>query len=147
MLTVLTFWTSTAVSEAFFSQEVVAGVKRSILYGMLILVPAIAATGASGVSLQSMRKGQLVDHKKRRMRIVALNGLLVMLPSAFFLNSKASAGEFDAPFYLVQAIELSVGVVQLFLMGRNFRDGLSLAGRLRSPQLARSESTHDLRSA
>jgi hypothetical protein len=31
----------------------------------------------------------------------------------------------------VQIVELVVGVVQLTLMGMNFRDGLKLAGRLR----------------
>ena len=144
MLTVLTFWMSTAISELFFSQEAIAVVKQAILYGMLVLIPAMAITGASGFSLGGKRKGRLVDDKKWRMRIIALNGLLVMLPSAFFLDGKASVGELDGPFYVVQPIELSVGLAQLFLMGKNFRDGLRLAGRLRSLRLAHRGSDHDV---
>jgi hypothetical protein len=37
----------------------------------------------------------------------------------------------DGGFYTVQAVELLVGAVQLFLVGSNFRDGLRLAGRVR----------------
>jgi hypothetical protein len=77
----------------------------------------------AGFLWEASGKDHYIDHKKRRMRIIALNGLLVMLPAAFFLDSKASAGELDALFYVVQAIELSVGIVQILLMGKNFRDG------------------------
>jgi hypothetical protein len=55
----------------------------------------------------------------------------VLIPAAIFLNGKAATGEFDALFYSVQVVELIVGVVQLTLMGMNFRDGLRLAGKLR----------------
>ena len=111
---------------------------------MLVLIPAMVITGASGFSLGGKRKGRLVDDKKWRMRIIALNGLLVMLPFAFFLDGKASVGELDGPFYVVQAIELSVGLVQLFLMGKNFRDGLRLVGRLRSLRLAHRGADYDV---
>lgn len=131
MLCIVSFWTSTAVSELFLATEAVVAVKRAILQGMWVLIPAMAITGGSGFSLAGGRAGRLVDSKKKRMRIIVLNGLLIMVPSAFFLEHKASAGEFDALFYAVQVIELAVGLVQLALMGLNFRDGLKLAGRLR----------------
>lgn len=65
------------------------------------------------------------------MKILALNGFLVMIPSALFLHHKASLGEFDNIFYSVQVLELAVGLLQLFLMSQNFREGLLLSGRLR----------------
>ena len=131
MLTILGFWMSTAISELFLSQEAIVAVKQAILYGMLVLIPAMAASGGSGISLASGRSGCLVESKKMRMRIIAANGLLIMVPAAFFLFRKASVGEFDAVFHVVQAVELLMGVAQLLLMGLNFRDGLKLAGRLR----------------
>lgn len=134
MLTILSFWMSTAISELFLSYEAVATVKQAILYGMLVLIPAMMATGGSGFALASEHASRLVDGKKRRMLIIALNGLVVMVPAAFFLFHKASAGEFDTLFYVMQAVELFVGVVQIFLMSLNFRDGLKLAGRLRPAQ-------------
>ena len=131
MLTIAVFWTSTLVSEIFMDYASVATVKHAIVYGLFLLVPFMAATGGSGFALGKMRKGPLLDQKKKRMAIIGANGLLVMIPAAIFLNGKAAAGEFDAMFYSVQVVELVVGVVQLTLMGVNFRDGLRLAGKLR----------------
>jgi len=127
----LSFWTSTAISELFLTHDAVTTVKQAILYAMWVLMPAMAITGGSGFSLAGGRAGRLVASKSKRMRFIALNGLLIMLPAAFFLSRKAAAGEFDTVFYVVQAVELLVGAAQLVLMGLNFRDGLKLAGRLR----------------
>ena len=99
-----------------------------VAYGLVVLVLAMAVTGGSGFALAKARKGWLLEQKKKRMPIIALNGVLVMIPAAIFLNFKAAAGEFDGLFYAVQVVELVVGVVQLTLMGMNFRDGLKLAG-------------------
>jgi sorbitol-specific phosphotransferase system component IIC len=132
LLLVASFWTATLVSELFLDADAVVAVKQTIArYGLVALVVAMAATGGSGFSLGKNRKGRLVEEKKKRMPIIGANGLLVMIPSALFLSMKATAGEFDTLFYGVQAIELIVGVVQLTLLGRNFRSGLRLTGRLR----------------
>ena len=97
---------------------------------MLILIPAMAITGGSGMSLGQGRTDQGVLIKKRRMPFIAVNGLLVLLPSAVFLAMKAKAGAFDNIFYLVQGIELIAGATNLTLMGLNIRDGLRLTGRI-----------------
>ena len=129
-LCILTFWTSTVYSELFTSHEVIASVKAMILRGMFILIPAMVIVGGSGMSMGGKWKSPLAVAKKKRMPIIALNGLLVLLPSAFFLASKASAGEFDKMFYTVQAIELVAGALNLTLMGLNMRDGLRMTGRI-----------------
>lgn len=134
MLCILSFWTSTLVSELFFAPETVLAVKQGILRGMWVLIPAMAIAGSSGFSLAGAHSGRIVVAKRKRMAIIALNGLLLMVPSAFFLSHKALAGEFDTVFYAVQFVELAVGAVQLVLLGCNFRDGLKLAGRLRRVQ-------------
>jgi hypothetical protein len=131
MLCILGFWTSTAIAELFLPHSAVVAVKQTILHGMWVLIPAMAITGGSGFSLAGGHSGRLVAGKKRRMRFIALNGLAILLPSAFYLFRKAAAGDFDTAFYAVQALELLVGMVQLVLMGLNFRDGLRLGGRLR----------------
>jgi len=137
MLIIASFWISTLVSEVFMSHTAVAEVKHGILYTLFLLVPLMAVTGGSGFSLGKMKKGisswdQVLDRKKMRMAIIVVNAFLVMIPVAFFLNGKAASGEFDAVFYAVQALELLAGGVQLSLMSLNFRDGLKLAGKLRS---------------
>ena len=131
MLTILSFWISTLISELFLCHAAIVAVKQAILYGMLLLIPALATTGGSGILLASGHSELLVKNKQMRMRIIAANGLLIMMPCAFFLFHKATVGEFDSVFYLVQTVELLVGAIQLSLLGLNFRDGLKLAGRLR----------------
>ncbi|MCC6380240.1 MAG: hypothetical protein IT519_15605 [Burkholderiales bacterium] len=135
LLCIATFWVSTAVSEAFFDLGSVTAVKNAILTGMWLLIPAMAATGGSGFSLASARRGRLVEVKARRMKIVAANGLLVLLPSAYVLASWASAGRFDSAFYAVQGLELVAGAVNITLLVLNMRDGLRLAGHLQMKRL------------
>jgi uncharacterized membrane protein len=132
MACILSFWASTLVSELLFSVEVIAAVKHGILYAMALLVPAMVAAGAGGFMLSRNRSGSLLAAKKRRMRLVALNGLLVLLPSAIYLYGKARMGELDALFYVVQTVELLAGAINFTLLGLNARDGLKLSGRFRS---------------
>lgn len=129
MLIIAGFWSATLVSEIFLDAAAVAAVKHGIVYGLFVLVPFLAATGGSGFALSKSRRGLLVDRKRKRMAVIAGNGLLVMVPAALFLSSKAAAAEFDSMFYAVQLLELVVGVLQLTLMGMNFRDGRRLAGK------------------
>lgn len=132
MLCIATFWTSTLVSELFMDQASVVAVKHAIaVYGLAVLVVAMAMTGASGFALSKARSGRLVDQKKNRMRYIGITGVLVMIPSALFLYSKAAAGEFDTLFYMVQLVEICAGLAQLSLMSSNFGGGLKLAGKLR----------------
>lgn len=133
ILTIATFWLSTVVSELFGSQATVIAVKTTLPWGFLLLVPALAAAGGSGFALAKGRRGALVEKKKKRIPLIAANGLVVLIPSALFLASKAGAGEFDAAFYAVQALELVAGLVNLALLSLNMRDGLKMKGRLRRP--------------
>ena len=71
-------------------------------------------------------KDGFIGSKKKRMPIVALNGLLVLLPAALYLNHLATAGQFDTWFYSIQAIELLAGGVNLSLMALNIRDGVQM---------------------
>jgi len=141
ILTIATFWLSTVFSELFGSQTVITSVKTAIPWGFLLLVPALAAAGGSGFALARERRGAaLVASKMKRMRIIAANGILILMPSALFLASKATAGEFDAAFYALQALELVAGATNLALLGLNMRDGLKLTGRLRRQQMSRTQS-------
>ncbi len=132
LLMIFTFWTSTVISELFGSYETIAAVKGWILNGMFILIPAMAIVGGSGMSLGAGRSEKLVSTKKKRMPIIAANGILILLPMAFILEAKASAGTFDTLFYVLQGVELIAGATNLTLMGFNMRDGVRLTGRNRS---------------
>jgi len=125
-LTIAIFWTSTVIVELFGSEAAIAFLKEGILWGMIILIPAMAIAGGSGMSLAGNSSYPTILRKKKRMPFIALNGLIILLPSAIFLAIKASAGEFDATFYTVQGIELLAGATNLTLMGFNIHDGLSM---------------------
>ena len=131
MLTIATFWLSTALSELFGSHETVTAVKTAIPWGFLVLIPALAAAGGTGFVLSKGRRVGLIAAKLKRMPVIAANGILILIPAALLLASKARAGEFDAIFYAVQALELAAGTVNIGLLGLNMRDGLKMNGRLR----------------
>lgn len=129
--TISVFWAATVGSELFGTEDQVRAVKLFIPWGFLILIPALAATGAIGFSLAGGRRGGMIDAKRRRMPVIAANGILVLAPSALFLAWKAEAGAFDAPFYAVQVLELAAGAINLALLSLNFRGGLALTRRRR----------------
>ena len=130
ILTIATFWLSTALSELFASEAIVTVVKTAIPWGFLLLIPALAAAGGSGFALAKGRRAGLIGAKIKRMPLIAANGILVLIPSALFLASKARATEFDASFYAVQALELAAGAANITLLGLNMHDGLRMKGRL-----------------
>jgi hypothetical protein len=131
-LTILVFWTSTVASELFGSLATVAAVKQAIPWGLLMLVPALAAAGASGFRLAGPSTDAGILRKKRRMPFIAANGILILVPAALCLSGLAARGEFGTAFYAVQAVELVAGAVNLTLMGLNIRDGFRLTGRLQT---------------
>jgi hypothetical protein len=125
-LTILAFWLSTVASETLGGPAVIASVKNAILWGMLVLIPCLMITGASGFALGKKRNDPRITAKKKRMPFIAANGIVILIPSAVFLADQAAAGTFGTAFYTVQAIELIAGAINLRLMGLNIRDGLAL---------------------
>ena len=55
-LTILTFWSSTVISEVFGTHDNILFVKTMILKGMFILIPAMIIVGASGMNIGRRRK-------------------------------------------------------------------------------------------
>ena len=131
LVTISSFWLSTVLTEVFAGASLVTLVKTTIPWGFLLLVPILALAGLSGFRLAGKMRGPLVAAKRRRMPIIAANGIVVLIPCALFLASKAEAGAFDASFYAVQAIELVFGAINIALMAMNMRDGLRMKGRRR----------------
>ena len=133
--TILVFWLSTLWVELVGTQAQVIAVKTAIPFGLLVLIPAMIAVGGSGFGLANGRRTGLIGTKARRMRIIAANRVLILVPSTLFLSWKAQAGALDTVFYSVQVIELISGTINLILLGQSFRDGLRLRGRFRHPSV------------
>lgn len=124
------FWLATAGSELSGNVALVVRVKTAIPWGFLLLIPALAAAGGTGFRLSGARRSGLIGAKAKRMPFIAANGILILVPAALYLAHKASAGAFDTMFYVVQAIELAAGAINLTLLCLNMRDGLRMKGRL-----------------
>lgn len=131
LATISTFWISTVISEIIGDHALMTWVKIAVLWGMLILIPSMATAGATGASLAKGLKLPQIARKSRRMKMIAANGLLILLPSAIFLAMRAQAGQFDTLFYGVQGLELIAGATNITLLALNMRDGRALGKRLR----------------
>lgn len=128
-LTILAFWTSTVVVELGGGEAAIAAVKLRILWGLAVLIPAIALAGASGFKLGGKSPHPVVAAKRWRMPFIALNGIAVLVPCAILLQQRAAAGQFDQIFTVVQAVELIAGAINLTLIGLSIRDGFRLTRR------------------
>ena len=91
-------------------------------------------TGFSGFRLGGRWKHPVVTAKRRRMPVIALNGLLVLVPCAFVLRHFAIDGALGTTFYAVQALELCAGALNIALISLNFRDGLRLRRKGRAAE-------------
>lgn len=131
LLTIMIFWSATAISELFGSHAAVTMVKTAIPWGFLLLIPALAAAAGSGFSLARGRRRGLIGAKRKRMPFIGANGAFVLVPAALFLAYKANASDFDAVFWTVQALELIVGAVNIALLSLNMHDGMALTKRRR----------------
>ncbi len=128
-MTISGFWLSTLISELFLSEAAISTVKTAVLYGMAVLIPAFATAGATGAALGRGMKLPQVKAKMRRMKLVAFNGIAILLPSAIFRATQAQAGAFDGIFYGIQLLELCGGALNITLLSLNIRDGIALSRR------------------
>lgn len=131
LLIITSFWTSTLAVELFGTRAQIIWLKTTLPWAFLLLIPALALTGATGFDRAGKRRGGVIGAKARRMPWIAANGLLILVPSAIFLAMRAADGRLDLMFYAVQAVELTFGAINLTLLGLSMRDGLRLTGRLR----------------
>lgn len=127
------FWLSSVLSEVLGTHDTVLMVKQSILYTFCLFIPCMILTGISGNKLAGKGKHPLIMAKRRRMPIIALNGVFILIPCAVFLFVKAREGEFDKWFYTVQIIELIAGAFNFSLMVRNARDARQLFRKPATP--------------
>lgn len=129
LATIATFWVTTVTTETLGDAALIANAKAAVLAGMLVLVPALMMAGGTGFSLARNWRGPVVEVKKKRMRLAAANGVVILLPSAVLLALWSASGAFDGWFVAVQALELAAGAVNIVLLGLNMRDGLRMRRR------------------
>lgn len=127
------FWTSTLIAELFLSSAKVATVKFVIACALFFFVPLIMATALTGFTMGGQARHPMLNRKRRRMKFIAINGLLILVPCAILLSVRARDGVFDSVFIAIQTLEIVAGAINLILIGLNIRDGIRLR-KLRKSQ-------------
>ncbi len=135
-LLIMSFFTSTVAVELFGDHHTTLVVKTYISYAIWAVVPLIAAAGITGSKMApNVKKGPLAA-KKKRMPFVAMNGILILVPAAIYLQHLAASNQFDTTFYIVQLVELLAGFTNLTLMTLNIRDARALKKPKKAPKRA-----------
>ncbi|ETA53376.1 hypothetical protein [Ponticoccus alexandrii] len=125
------FQAATIRAELSGSLAEIRAVKEGVLYALPVLAICLMTVGGSGRALAGPRPKGVAQRKRDRMKLIAANGLIVLVPAAVFLHWRAQTVGVDAVFQAVQAVEIVAGLTNLVLIGRSARDGLRLSGRLR----------------
>jgi multisubunit Na+/H+ antiporter MnhB subunit len=118
-----------AISTALLDRHHTVDVRQAMLWGLLVLVPVLLITVATGFRMAGTSVDPRMTAKKRRMAFIAGIGLLLLTPAAFALHQLAPHGDFGAPYLIVQTVEALATATSLALMAANIRDGLRLTAR------------------
>ena len=131
-LTLITTSFLASVAVAVLHQPpAIMSVKRLIMYGVALLIPALALGVATGQALIGKRRGRLMQTKQRRGFASALTSLLILAPCAVTLYGLAARGQLHGLFYAVQGLEFAAEGLCIVLLSLKMRDGFRLTGRLR----------------
>jgi hypothetical protein len=133
LLIITLFFIATVTTELLSDTTAIVMAKRSIVYGLFVLVPSTAAAGISGAQLAGRSRAPIIQRKKRRMVMIAINGIAVLMPCAIALYWLASSNAFGPLFQIIQAVELIAGPINIALLLLNMRDGLILSRRISAP--------------
>ncbi|MEM0517210.1 MULTISPECIES: hypothetical protein [Aequorivita] len=125
-LTIANFFTFSLIAEIIGDADFIKQVKTVILYCLPVLIIAMPLLALSGKRLAGKSINPLVLQKQKRMKFVAINGLL-LISLAIYLYYHANFKTIDTTFFTVQGIELLLGAVNLSLIGLNIRAGLRLS--------------------
>lgn len=129
LLIIATFWTATVTTIVIGDKYLISMVKTGIAWGLLALIPMLILTGVSGSRLGQNMRGALIGAKQKRMKLIAFNGIVFLVPSALILLPLAMQGQGGPLYWAIQTLELLAGAANITLLGLNMRDGLRLTRR------------------
>lgn len=129
-LTIAFFFVSSATAEIVGDETFIKKVKEVIFFLLPVMIVTMPILGITGNKLANKSQSPMVNGKRRRMKFIAVNGLiLIFLASLLYYRSHYLA--IDNMFLAIQFGELAFGFTNLLLIGMNIRDGLQLSGRLK----------------
>lgn len=129
LLTIASFLIATVTTLIIGDKYLIAMTKVTISYALLALIPMLILAGATGARLAKPMRGPIMESKQKRMKIVAFNGIAILVPAALTLVPLAMQGQGGALYWAIQIAELAAGTINVILLGLNMRDGLRLSRR------------------
>lgn len=136
------FFMGSLISELSGNLVWIVHVKRTVFYCMWAMVLLMPLAALSGRKLAGKSRNATVENKRKRMRWIAPNGLLLVTLGSY-LYYKVIQQEFDALFVSAQLLEFALGLTNLLLLGLMIRDGF----RLKREYTGRPQPTHSSASA
>ena len=131
---IVTFLTSSAVTELVGTPGEVRLLRHGIMLGLPLLIACLATVALTGRHLAGRSRAPVVRRKQRRMQLIAAAGLVVLVPCAVVLNYRALSA--------LAIIELAAGGLNLALLALNFRDGRALARRRHAARQRHAAQQH-----
>lgn len=125
------FFIGSLVSELSGNLVWIVAVKRTVFYSMWAMVLLVPLVALSGRRLAGKSHNATVENKRKRMRWIAPNGVLLVTLGSY-LYYKVSQQEFDSLFMCAQLVELALGFTNLLLLGSMIRDGFRLKRQYKS---------------
>lgn len=123
-LMIICFMTSSLVSELIGDHILIAAVKRTILYALLLLITCMILTAASQRKLTILYPNNSYELRRvKRIKCIGLNGAIFLAPLAIVLNYLAQNDRIGTTFYLLQSLEITCGLINIFLFIKMFVDG------------------------
>lgn len=127
-ITIGAFLFTSIIAEIKGDVQVIRAVKKNILLALPILIIAMPSLGITGNKLAGFSKNKLVELKRRRMRFVFINGMM-LIALAIFLYYRSTYVALDTMFLAAQFLEFAFGITNVTLIILNVRSGLQLSGR------------------
>ena len=138
---ITTFLLSSAVTELIGNAADVHRLRQWIVFGLPLLIGFLAVAALTGRRLARKSKAAVIRRKQRRMQIVAVAGIVVLVPCALLLSYQTASASARGAVNALEITELLAGALNLTLLVLNFRDGRGLARRprpTRRPEMVNS---------
>jgi len=131
VLTISTFFTISMIAEIKGDNNFIRSVKAFILYALPIMILSMPALKITGEKLAGKSKNPLIIAKRRRMKFVMANGM-ILISLAVFLYYRSHYQEIDSIFLIAQIAEFIFGLFNLSLIFMNAKAGMQLSGKLKT---------------
>lgn len=129
-ITILTFFSLSLFAEIKGDDQFIKNVKAFILYALPVMIIAMPMLKITGDKLAGKSKNPIVLAKKKRMKLMIVNGIGLMT-LAIFLYYRSHFQTIDNVFLIAQIAEFGFGLGNLTLIILNAKSGMQLSEKLK----------------